>query len=91
MTLDPPCPTDVGGVITLAPLDRCLGLGEHVRRLRQQAGLSQQALADQLGTTQSAVARLEAGRQDPTIATLCRLADVLGCEFVLHVRPTVAA
>ena len=91
MPPDKPCPANVGGVITLAPLDPCLGLGEHVRRLRHQAALSQQALADQLGTTQSAVARLEAGRQDPTVATLRRLADVLGCEFVLHVRPTMAA
>lgn len=78
-------------VVELGTFDHCLGLATHVRELRLQAGLSQQALARQLGTTQSAVARLEAGRQNPTISTLVKLAEVFGCEFVLHVEPGTAA
>jgi len=35
--------------------------------------------------------RLEAGRQQPTVETLRRLAQNLRCEFVIHVGPGVAA
>jgi len=75
-------------VIDLAAHDGGLGLSGHVRRLRLESGLSQAGLARALGTTQSAVARLESGRQAPTVETLRRLADCLGCEFVVHVAPS---
>lgn len=78
-------------MVDLAAEDSTLGLGAHVRRLRGECGLSQQALAQLLGTKQSAVARLEAGRQEPTVATLRRLAQVLGCHFVIYVAPRAAA
>lgn len=41
-------------------------LAREVRRVRQAAGLSQQALAGRLGSSQSRVAKLEAG--DPTVS-----------------------
>ncbi|HYM91461.1 MAG TPA: helix-turn-helix domain-containing protein [bacterium] len=48
---------------------------------RRAAGLTQAALAARLGTTQSAIARLERGEVAPTITTLSRLADALGIQF----------
>jgi hypothetical protein len=48
---------------------------------RLAAGLTQAELAARVGTTQSAVARLESGTVTPTVETLCRLADVLGLRF----------
>jgi transcriptional regulator with XRE-family HTH domain len=48
---------------------------------RLAAGLTQAELAQMLGTTQSAIARLESGTITPTVDTLCRLADVLGMQF----------
>ena len=48
---------------------------------RLAAGLTQAELAARVGTTQSAVARLESGTITPTVETLCRLADVLGLRF----------
>ena len=48
---------------------------------RIAAGLTQAELAAKVGTTQSAIARLERGAVTPTIQTLCRLADVLGITF----------
>lgn len=80
-----------GAVVVLESADASLGLGPHVRSLRAVAGLSQQDLAERLGTTQSAIARLEAGRQEPTVGTLRRLAAALDCRFVLHVDPDLAA
>ena len=53
---------------------------------RLAAGLTQAELAARLGTTQSAVARLESGTIMPTVETLCRLADVLGIQFEITPR-----
>jgi ribosome-binding protein aMBF1 (putative translation factor) len=60
--------------------------GDLARHLRQGAGLSQRELAIRLGTTQSAVARLEAGLLEPRLATLERLALALGEDLLIHVR-----
>ena len=46
-------------------------------RRRQRLGLSQTAVAARMGTSQSAVARLEAGRGDPRLSTLSRYAAAL--------------
>jgi transcriptional regulator with XRE-family HTH domain len=54
---------------------------------RIEHGLTQTALARQLGMRQSAVARLEAGEHHPSVETLLRLAGALGMEFLLHVSP----
>lgn len=49
--------------------------------------LSQTALARMLGMHQPAVARLEAGDHEPSLATLSRLAKVLGIEFHIDITP----
>lgn len=57
---------------------------EYTRKLieaRLARKLTQEDLARALGTTQSAVARLESGRFLPRTDTLRRLADVLGVEI----------
>jgi ribosome-binding protein aMBF1 (putative translation factor) len=52
-------------------------------------GLSQTALARMLGMHQPAIARLEAGDHEPSLATLSRLARVLGIEFHIDITPDV--
>lgn len=52
---------------------------------RTEHGLSQAALARLLGMHQPAVARLEAGDHEPSLATLSRLARVLGVEFHIDI------
>ncbi len=54
---------------------------------RAQNGLSQSALAGQIGMSQPAVARLERGDHNPTVDTLMRLASALDVEFVLDIAP----
>ena len=49
-----------------------------VRELRQRAYLTQKDLAGRSGTSQPALARLEAGIGNPTLATLTRLAEAAG-------------
>lgn len=55
--------------------------GRAVRQAREAGGLSQATLAARLGTTQPAVARLEAGGVDPKLSTVARLAEVFGRAF----------
>ena len=47
-------------------------------RARAEAGLTQEALAERMGTTQSAVARLAGGRVSPTVETLRKYAKAVG-------------
>lgn len=54
-----------------------------VYRLRTEAGLTQAELAERMGTTQSAVARMEGGGTRPTLETLEKLAMAVGQEMVV--------
>lgn len=54
-----------------------------VREARRRAGLTQRALAEQAGTTQSAIARLESGRTSPSFDQVVRL--IKHCGFRLDV------
>ena len=56
---------------------------------RQAAGLSQAQVAARMGTSQSAVARLEAGSADVRASTLERYAAALGAEISWAVQPDV--
>ena len=58
---------------------------ELVYRLRTEAGLTQAELADRMGTTQSAIARMEGGGTRPTLETLEKLAVAVGQELVVGV------
>lgn len=66
-------------------------VGARLRSLRRAAGLTQSDLAQRLGTTQSAVARLEAGRQRLSLATVQRTAIELGCDVELVISEQVAS
>jgi transcriptional regulator with XRE-family HTH domain len=54
---------------------------------RAALGLSQRELAHRVGTTQSAIARLESGGRPPRIDTLLRIADALDCDLHVELRP----
>jgi ribosome-binding protein aMBF1 (putative translation factor) len=53
---------------------------------RAQRGLSQAALARELGVSQPLIARLERGEHEPTFATLVRLSRHLGLEFHIDIK-----
>jgi len=52
-------------------------LGENVRRLRKERGLSQEELAFRAGMKRSYLSDLERGTRNPTVHALGRLADAL--------------
>lgn len=53
-------------------------LGSRVAQLRQQAGLSQQAVADQIGVAQQTLAHYEVGRLRMPVSLLPKLAQLFG-------------
>ena len=52
---------------------------KHWRAVR---GISQRDLADKSGVGYASIARIETGRQDPTVGILTRLAEALGIDVV---------
>ena len=62
-------------------------IAQDVAERRQQLGYSQRELAELVGTTQSAIARLERGGRPPRIDTLLRIADALDCDLAVELRP----
>ena len=57
-------------------------IGTLIAQIRQEKGLSQAALARQLNTSQSAVNRMEHGRQNLSLETLGRISDVLNKQLI---------
>ncbi|CAN5271948.1 hypothetical protein BH20ACT16_BH20ACT16_01890 [soil metagenome] len=58
---------------------------------RVEHGLTQTALARQLGIKQPQVARLEAGDHEPSLTTLARLANRLGITLRVDLTPDAVA
>ena len=59
-----------------------------VREARRRAGLTQAELAHRVGTTQSAIARLERGRTEPDLARVVELTRACGLELIPMIRPS---
>src|SRR3954463_10659920 len=59
-----------------------LQIGALVRDARKQRGLTQTQLADAMQTSQSAVARIEQGRQNVSLEILARIGAALDTGFV---------
>lgn len=66
-----------------ARLDKEFALAEAMVRARMTAKLTQSELAARIGTTQSAIARLEGGRLSPSARTLRRYAEATGTRLTI--------
>jgi transcriptional regulator with XRE-family HTH domain len=55
--------------------------GHLIRQARRRSGLTQEDLATRVATTQSAVARWEAGGSTPSLETLRRVVEACGFEL----------
>ena len=62
-------------------LEEEFALANAVIGARARAGLTQAELAERMGTSQSAVARLESGKARPSVATLEKLAEATGSKL----------
>lgn len=57
-------------------------IGQLIYQIRQERGLTQTEFAKRLGTSQSAVNRIEHGRQNLSLDTLGRISDVLNKQLI---------
>jgi len=55
-------------------------LAYEISQLRKKKNMSQVELAKKIGTTQSVVARMEAGKQNLSVDTLSKIATAFNCE-----------
>jgi len=58
-----------------------------IRRARRHAGLSLRELAARAQTSHSTIAAYEAGRVEPSVATLDRIVRAAGSELQARLRP----
>jgi DNA-binding XRE family transcriptional regulator len=66
-------------------------LASQMLKARNRAGLTQDVVAQRMGTTKSAVSRLEgAGKHAPSLTTLKRYASAVGCELQIKLVPQKA-
>jgi DNA-binding XRE family transcriptional regulator len=64
-------------------------LAHQLIEARTRAHLTQTDVAQRMGTTQSVIARLEGGKQPPSLRTMQRYAQAVGGRLVLRIEPTV--
>ena len=57
-------------------------IGTLIQENRQSRGMTQSELAEALGTSQSAINRIEKGGQNISLEMIARIGDVLSCEIV---------
>jgi transcriptional regulator with XRE-family HTH domain len=55
--------------------------GQKLRRFREQQGMSQRAVAEQLGTTHVVVGRWERGYFRPNVSSLAKIAAFMDCTM----------
>jgi transcriptional regulator with XRE-family HTH domain len=56
-------------------------VGARIKKLRTDQAMTQVALAKKAKITQGYLSELEAGNETPSLASLQRLAKVLGCKM----------
>ncbi len=61
-------------------------LGAILRRMRKQAGLSQDGLSDKIHLRQGTISRLESGEPAVQLRTLMEVVSALGLELVIRPR-----
>lgn len=71
-----------------ARADEEYALVEAMVRARTAANLTQSELAARIGTTQSAIARLEGGKLSPSVRTLRRYAEATGMRLTFGFERT---
>ena len=68
-------------------LEEEFALAAAIAEARGRAGLTQEQVAQRMHTTQSNIARLEAGRTTPSTRTLERFAEAVGARLKISFEP----
>lgn len=57
-----------------------------IKERRSILGLTQQDLADYTGLSVRIIKSIESGKGNPSMSTLCKIADILGLEIIMKVK-----
>lgn len=57
-----------------------MAVSERVRDLREQKGISQRQLAEDVGVSQSLINQIERGTKNPSLQVACSIAEALDCK-----------
>ncbi|WP_234196912.1 MULTISPECIES: helix-turn-helix domain-containing protein [Pseudacidovorax] len=68
-------------------LEEEFALAEAIAEARAAAGLTQAEVAERMQTTQSNIARMEAGRSSPSTRTLEKFAHAIGARLKISFDP----
>src|SRR5437867_12925772 len=85
--LGPVTPAQIRAAATKRTDDFFRDFGEDVKRLREDAGVSQRALSKVTDVDQAELSRIETGRVRPTIETCERLSVGLGADLSMRLFP----
>jgi transcriptional regulator with XRE-family HTH domain len=69
------------------PADVLSSFAENLRRLRQDAGISQEELGARAGIQMADISRYEGAHRDPRLTTVARLATALDVPLAELVEP----
>lgn len=63
-----------------------LDIVRQLKEVRTSSGITQQVLAERVGTKKSNISRLESGRYNPSLDFLVKVAEGLGREITVIIR-----
>ena len=61
-------------------------VADQLRSVRKAQGMTQESLAERVGTKKSNLSRLESGRYNPSLDFLVKVADGLGKQIQIKVK-----
>ena len=64
----------------------CKAIGEQIRAIRKEEGLSQKELASKLGVSQQLISRIEKGKENVSLLTLKNIAGILAKKVTIFIK-----
>ena len=72
--------------LKIAGSDTRRDVADQLRSVRKAQGMTQESLAERVGTKKSNISRLESGRYNPSLDFLVKVADGLGKQIQIKVK-----
>ena len=69
-----------------SPLTPCYEVVEQLKSARKAQNVTQEVLAERVGTKKSNISRFESGRYNPSLDFLIKVADSLGKQIQIRIR-----
>ncbi|SDB40933.1 DNA-binding transcriptional regulator, XRE-family HTH domain [Pseudobutyrivibrio sp. YE44] len=74
------------GVVTPQALAARHSIAKELRDTRHQLNLTQESLADLVGTKKSNISRMESGKYNPSLDFLVKVAESMGKRVDIHIN-----